>query len=84
MRARAERTRQALPADGRFVPFAVAPALDVVKQVSVQDGLGLTERESLDAAHRRRGDGVLHGTALLQRDVLAGEHQKRYRRRDNA
>ena len=41
-------------------------------------------RQAHDAAHHRSGNGILHGTALLQRDILAGEHQKRYRRRDDA
>ena len=41
-------------------------------------------RQAHDAAHRRSGNGILHGAALLQRDVSAGEHQKRYSRSDHA
>ena len=41
-------------------------------------------RQAHDAAHRRSGDGILHGAALLQRDIFPREHQKCYSRRNDA
>ena len=41
-------------------------------------------RQAHDAAHRGSGDGVLHGAALLERDVPPGEHQERHRTGDHA
>ena len=41
-------------------------------------------RQAHDAAHRRSGDGILHGAAFLQRDIFPREHQKCHSRRNDA
>ena len=72
-----------------YSPYAVVPAKgrrqqqrprQFNKKRSFQDKTG----KSHDTAHRRRRDRILHGAALLQRDISPGEHKEGNGKGDNA
>ena len=71
-----------------YAPQSIIPAEDWQQRQRAQqlDQKGPLEdksRQAHDAAHRGSGDGVLHGAALLERDVPSGEHQEGHRTGDH-
>ena len=67
-----------------YAPQSIVPAKgwqqrQRAQQLDQKGPLEDKSRQAHDAAHRRGGDGVLHGAALLERDVSPGEHQEGHR-----
>ena len=71
-----------------YAPQSIVPAehrqqRQRAQQLDQKGPLEDKSRQAHDAAHRRGGDGVLHGAALLERDVPPGEHQEGHRTGDH-
>ena len=71
-----------------YAPQSIVPAKgwqqrQRAQQLDQKGPLEDKSRQAHDAAHRRGGDGVLHGAALLERNIPSGEHQERHRTGDH-